>query len=449
MPRALRRIIFLFFVLLFIGSATTLLFYASGYRYHAGKRVIEKTGKLVVETQPRGARVILAGAAVKALQTPANISYLLSGEYELTIEKDGYFPVSRRISIAPGVSTVINDVVLIKKDMPRLLVPIDGMKEALTTNADSVVMHDGKRVFAFDIYPERLRERFTASDLIKTLRSSESGAFIAIKTERGWSIRNQGEEIFSENEHPSLMDVRFARGSDDAYARTAQGIERFDSVKHAFIPLVKRKGIVSFFVAGTSLFLLEEIPAPAKGSVLEEIGLPDGTLTRTISDLPAVTDIVESSSGTLILQGSAQSVYLFDTRAQHVAFQLVSDARSVIFTNQERFFSFNDFEIWEHQFSKERYSRSLVTRQSSHIVTIVPFKTRPLMVTVAQSGEIHLMRLGARENAELLVGTFDSVVGIVLNKKEDTLFIVGSANGKQGIYALTLIEEEQVFPLVK
>lgn len=449
MPRALRRIIFTLFVFLFLISATTLLFYASGYRYHAGKRVIEKTGKLVVETQPRGAHVKLSGAAVQPLVTPASMSYLLSGEYELIIEKDGYFPESKRISITPGVSTVINDVVLIKKGTPRLLIPADGTKEALTINTDSVVMHDSKRVFAFDIYPERLREIFAASEPIKTLRISQSGAFIAVKTESGWSIHNQGEEIFSEKENPLLLDIRFARGSDDAYAHTAQGIARFDSAKRAFIPLVKRQGIMSFFVDDSSLFLLGKMPAPAKGFMLEEIGLPGGALVRKISDVPAVTDIVESSSGTLILQGPSQSVYLFDTRAQEVAFQLVSDARSVIFIDRERFFSFNDFEIWEHQFSKERYSRSLVTRQSSRLVTILPFKTRQLMVTVAQNGELHLVRLGARESVELLIGTFDSVVGIVLNQKEDTLFIVGSADGKQGIYALTLIEEEQVFPLVK
>lgn len=449
MPRAFRRIIFTFFVLLFIISATTLLFYASGYRYHAGKRVIEKTGKLIVETQPRGAQVLLAGAAVQPLVTPASISYLLSGEYELTIEKDGYFPVNKRISIAPGISTVINDVVLIKKDVPRLLVSTDDTKEALTTGADSVVMHDSKRVFAFDIYPERLREIFTASEPIKTFRISESGAFIAVKTTHGWSIRNQVEEIFSEKEHPSLLDIRFARGSDDAYAHTIQGIARFDSVKHIFVPLVKRQDIISFFVVGRSLFLLTEAPAHGKGSVLVEIGLPDGGFIRTISDLPAVTRIVESSNGTLVLLGPDQSVYLFDTSAQQVAFQLVSDARSVIFSNRERFFSFNDFEIWEHQFSKERYSRSLVTRQSSRIVTILPFKTRQLMVKVSQNGELHLLHLGTQENAELLLGTFDSVVGIILNQKEDTLFIVGSSNRKHGIFALTIIEEERVFPLVK
>ncbi|MBI4252660.1 PEGA domain-containing protein [Candidatus Uhrbacteria bacterium] len=446
MPRALRRIIFTLFVLLFIITATTLLFYASGYRYHVGKRVIEKTGKLIVETQPRGARIIVAGAAVQPLQTPTSISYLLSGEYELTIEKDGYFPVRKRISIAPGVSTVVNDIVLIKKEEPRLLIGTDGVKEAISI-ADIIVMHDGKRVFDFDVYPERLSERFAASEPIGVLRISESGAQSAIKTERGWSISSKGEEIFFEKEDSSILDIRFAKGSDEAYARTAQGIARFEPAKRAFILLVKRTDIVSYVVTGTSLFLFREILG--KGLVLEEVGLPSGANVRTISDLPAITDILESSDGTLVLQGIGKSLYLFDARAQQAAFQLVSDARAVVFTNKERFFSFNDFEIWEHLFSHERYSRSLVTRKSNPIVTILPFTTRQLMVTVAQNGELHLRRLGARESGELLLATFDAIVGIALNQKEDTLFIVGSINGKQGIYAMTLIEEEQVFPLVK
>src|SRR3989338_8029730 len=130
MSRAIRRILFSLFVLLFVFSAVILLFYASGYRYHAGKKIIEKTGKLIVETQPGGARVSLSGAPQQSsLQTPAGISSLLSGEYELLIEKDGYFSVSKRISITPGVSTVINNIVLIKKNVPRLIIPLEGVKE--------------------------------------------------------------------------------------------------------------------------------------------------------------------------------------------------------------------------------------------------------------------------------------------------------------------------------
>ena len=87
MPLLFRRILFSIFVLLFAVSAAALLFYANGYRYHTGKRIVEKTGKLIVETEPRGARVLFNGREVALSRTPLTLSSILSGEYEVTIEK--------------------------------------------------------------------------------------------------------------------------------------------------------------------------------------------------------------------------------------------------------------------------------------------------------------------------------------------------------------------------
>ncbi len=121
MSRTIRNILFVFFVILFFVSAVALVLYASGYRYHFSKKSFEKTGQIIVETEPRGALLLINGAPAKrdfsqeALRTPTTVSYLLSGDYDISIEKEGFYPVSRTVSIAPGKTAILNDVVLIKK----------------------------------------------------------------------------------------------------------------------------------------------------------------------------------------------------------------------------------------------------------------------------------------------------------------------------------------------
>ena len=38
---------------------------------------------------------------------------------------------------------------------------------------------------------------------------------------------------------------------------------------------------------------------------------------------------------------------------------------------------------------------------------------------------------------------------VFLGQKETTLIVVGSREGKSGVYSLPLIEQEELFPLVK
>lgn len=444
MPIALRRILFICFVLLFISSAVVLLFYASGYRYHAGKRVIEKTGKLIIETEPRGARVLLNGRAVSSSLTPFALSYVLSGEYELTVEKEGFFPVTRRIAIAPGRSAVESDIVLIRKGAPTRILPL-GTLGAAEMRDDTLFVHDMHTVHAIDLRFESARSVATSSEPITNLLVSESGSLFVVQTNSGWTIRDRNSALLRNDQVDfKVSQFRFAHTSDDLYVHVAAGILRFDKEKKIFISVLAFPNARSFFVAENSLYLVNG------DRTVDEYRLSDGEKVRAIADQSLFDTIRDSSNGTMVLAGRrGQGIYLFDRHAKTPTIQHVSDVDSVRFVGNERFFSHNDFELWEHVFTPDRYTRTLITRQSTPLSRVVPFTTRPFVLIVSKNGEVRLRSLSGREQQELVLGRFNKVGDVVLNKKETIAYAVGSLNNEEGVYALPLIEEEELFPLVK
>lgn len=444
MPLVFRRILFVCFVLLFIVSAVVLLFYASGYRYHAGKRIIEKTGKLIVETEPRGARILLNGRAEPSSLTPFTRSYILSGEYELTVEKEGFFTVTRRITIAPGRSAVESGIVLIRKAAPTRILPLDALG-ATEMRGDTLFVHDTHTVYAIDLRFERARSVATSSEPIASIVVSESGSLFVVQTHSGWTIRDSSSALLrSDQIDYEVSQFRFAYESDDLYAQSADGIVRFDKEHKSFVPVLALPHTRSFFIVENELYLVNG------DRTVDEYGLGDGKKMRAIADQPLFDVIVGSSNGAMVLADHrAQGIYLFDRHAKTPTFQHVSDADAIRFVGKERFFSHNDFELWEHIFGPDRYTRTLITRQSTPLTRVVPFMTHPFVLIVSENREVRLRFLAWRDHQELLLGRFDSLSDVVLNQKETTAYVVGSLNNEQGVYALPLIEEEALFPLVK
>lgn len=136
MSHTIRRIIFWSFVLIFCVTTVILSLQAEGYRLNLKypfslNHVLQKTGMLIVESSPKGAKISLDEKAIKKIAihslkkvtavTPAKINNLLPGKYNLTLEMEGYWPIQKNIEIKSGQTTVINDVNLFRKDLPWLL----------------------------------------------------------------------------------------------------------------------------------------------------------------------------------------------------------------------------------------------------------------------------------------------------------------------------------------
>ena len=135
MTKRTRNFLFYFFVFLFFVITPFAIFYAAGYKINFSWPIkinsfLQKTGMLVLSTEPKNASIYLNDSNPKNLwdtiflrenrtmSTPIKIKGLLPGEYDVRLELEGYWPWQKKLSIHPEPAPIQENILLFKKDLP-------------------------------------------------------------------------------------------------------------------------------------------------------------------------------------------------------------------------------------------------------------------------------------------------------------------------------------------
>lgn len=140
----------LLFWVFFLGSfpiAIILLSYASGLRFDSGTRTVVERAALSIETTPNDAAVVVSGAQLEK-RTPL-VHSLTPGMYTVRIEKDGYQPWEKEVTVERGRSELFSDVILFSTETP-----ISATREFRKPEFQDVTVDD--RVLRFLDGPEAL-----------------------------------------------------------------------------------------------------------------------------------------------------------------------------------------------------------------------------------------------------------------------------------------------------
>jgi hypothetical protein len=119
-------------VVVFVVATPILVFYARGYEIDWHNKQFVKTGTFVIKTLPTKADIYLNNKKLKG-QAPQNVRFLLPGEYDVRIEKDGYQSWTKRLAIHPQFATWIN---LDRSFITLFLVSAEQQQAKLVTFSD-------------------------------------------------------------------------------------------------------------------------------------------------------------------------------------------------------------------------------------------------------------------------------------------------------------------------
>ena len=112
----LRKLVFYCFLIFYAVACPLIILYAFGYIFEPRNlKNIIKTGDIHLSTAPPGASVYLNNKPLKQ-KTPALVSQLLPGHYDITIKAPKYNDYKINLSVKAGSATVRDNIILIPEE---------------------------------------------------------------------------------------------------------------------------------------------------------------------------------------------------------------------------------------------------------------------------------------------------------------------------------------------
>ncbi len=403
-PR-IRTTLFIIFCALFFAGGFALLFYASGYRYHSAKGKIEKIGQLEVESIPAGAHVLLDGSPpVRILDrlfgrtvalTPFRANKLLPGSYVVTLKKDGYFDLSKRVTVVEGKTTQLTNAVLLRQSRQETLLSDIASVDQVLPLAQGTMLVSGKKLVVSmgnDIKTIPLPDRPLA------FSRSPSEARYLIELPSQWLILEGQGNIVSLPFDKKPVAVRWSLNDDLLYAMTKDGVvslTRQGKVRRA----VYRGKVRDMILADSGIILLTQeknsvLSIPYGGTIPRTLRIPSSFRDSIVRIERAIRDsvIVETASNrlaTIPLKDSSEDIQIFAASNS-----IVIDDNHVLF--------WGEFEISLFRMRDNAEKRTtLVTRQSSPIASVLWNADIPYIFIVFKDGRMHATKLySENERAE-------------------------------------------------
>ncbi len=113
-----RRAFFYFFILLYLAICPVVLFYAFGFIIKPKEQKLVQTGLVSINTYPSGASIYL-GPSRYVQRSPAILSELLPGRYNVRISLNQYRPWSQSFYVSAGKAVLFDKILL----LPNVLSP--------------------------------------------------------------------------------------------------------------------------------------------------------------------------------------------------------------------------------------------------------------------------------------------------------------------------------------
>jgi hypothetical protein len=114
MEQKIRATLFYTSVISFFILLPLILLYSFGYKLDVSRFRFTRTGLIYIKTLPEGAKVYLNDRYLKKT-TPVSIEELMPGEYKISLEFVSYYPWQQKITVKPGETTYLDNIILFPK----------------------------------------------------------------------------------------------------------------------------------------------------------------------------------------------------------------------------------------------------------------------------------------------------------------------------------------------
>jgi len=449
-----RRILYIFFVLIFLISTPLISLYATGYKISNGFK-IEKTGALIIDTKPQGAKIFLNGKIQKKflknifkknkdfLKSPVKIKGLKPGEYDIKLELSGYYPWEKKLNIYPGQSTYIEDVNLFKNELPIIISNGKYSDFLISPKSDNIIAFDEKNIKLIKENGFKIENFILASSTLENKNFSLKNSSFSpdkeniiisefIFNEDRWNNPFSLKKIIGNN----IKKIEWMNNDTVCYQKE-NSLYSFNISSEINKNILTTQEIDDYFIKDNFLYLIEN---NKNSSHLNIWDLKNEKYIRKIN-LPKSKYKFISKNNELVNLYDYQyhNLYLIDPFSEFKPLRetINNISEDIIWVNKNKLLYHNDFEIWIMDFNNgNSVNKTLITRISDKIKKVFWHPSDNYIFYVIKD-KIKSIELDKRNNYNInKIIQLKNIKNIIFNSKGDIIFFYAQIANQEGIYKL-------------
>lgn len=431
--------------IIFVITAPIVVLYTAGYRYNFSKNKIEKTGILVIASEPKDAQIFINGKNMKDA-TPARIKNMMPGDYVIRAEKDGFYPWEKTLTIKNKLTTFAEDIVLFKKTLPMQIISGDIKSFSVSNDGDKIAYYEKGAVKIFDIASKSTKELYKNSSEVTRINWSENDEKILV-AERLFPnfriINTDGSEVpFT----PKTLGYNFTEMVlDSGSADTAFGFVLTGAQTGILYQIdLKEKKVKesvaignSFIAEGDTIYTIENV---LKNRFLFKKSFKDSAVKEQITMMPFGNyKFLELKNDLMTAlhkeRGELVFINLKNSDENNI---LESDARTAVFTeDNSKIIIKKDFEILVYNFATKQ--KDLITRYGKEIKKAIWHpEGAHLLFNLNKTLEVTELDNRGGSRSQISLTQFDEIRDFAIDSKGEVIYFTGKINAQQGLFELDI-----------
>lgn len=378
-----RKILFYFFIIAFFALSFFVIVYAQGYRiklsFPPQINMLEKTGMLILKTEPSGARVFLDGEPVKSSvknifsseenynETPSKIKSLSPKEYKVTLKMQGYHEWEHNINVYPGRITTVSDIDLFKDSLPLKIINHKFEEDAVSPDAQFAINPEEKTLF--DLKTGE-RERILPNIATSSSKNQEIlwkkdgekfllNGFI-IEAENPKNFKNINKNLSSD-----IKNIQWSEDGDLLYFTDNHSLKSLN-LENMKTELIVNESYSNFLIKDGYIFGLSKRMNSDYQLKIRELNRPENlrTIPLPCSSLCEIFDFRNNLIN--IYDKKYESLYLIRFTPPVITVkETINNVKYFEWINDTNLIYSNNFEIWNY--NSENNKKTLYTRISEKI----------------------------------------------------------------------------------
>lgn len=458
-----RRILYILFILGFLIITPNVILTAMGYKLKIGTSLkdavkIQKTGILVLDSDPAGAKIYLNGVLQEQqinkylktllpdiykgennIVTPAKIKNLAPGEYDVKIYLDGYWDWEKKLVIKEGESTFAEDIKLFNNSLPQLVAREPKNFLSLSKDKKTLVSLGTSSLTAINLEDEKITslsdEKFINNKEI--IWSPDNKEFIA--DNKMFNLGSEKEILNLASFLPKKINkLKWEADSNNIYYIEPQKdndvLFVFNLSSKEKNQILKKVKIIDYLVKNESIYLV----SLNKPNVDLEIFSLEGKLSKTIN-LPSSSSYKFINTGEnliSLMDDKHNTLYLVDLQNYLPFAGKIENIKYAYWLDNNRFLGANDYEIFIYNLASQ--NKTLLTRISYPIKAIFWHPSNNYIIYATENA-FNIIELDDREKRNITeILRLDNLSFPYLNSTGDILYFFSKIGNQEGIYKLML-----------